>query len=481
MQGRHRTMKMPKMNSPILSLEIHVEEDVVLTRQRARQLASLLGFDAQDQTRIATAVSEIARNALIHAGGGAVAFFLENTMLHGSSPRAAPPGIFTVRIQDRGAGIAHLPVILEGNHASRAGMGLGITGARRLMERFAIESSPGLGTTVLLGKPLPQTAPRLTGQNLGNIAAALRSHVPHHPLEELRQQNQELLRTLGELRTQQEELTRLNRELEETNRGVVALYAELDEKVGHLLASQILKSRFLSHVSHEFRTPLSSILALTNLLLNWTDGELTSEQTKQITFIRKAAEELTTMVNDQLDLAKVEAGMIVVRPVPFTIGDLFATLRGMLRPLFINDAVTLSFEEPSGLPPLLTDQNKVAQILRNFITNALKFTEYGSICVRARLTSVGDAIVFSVTDTGIGIAPEDHARIFEEFIQVEGSVQRRVNGTGLGLPLSKKLAELLGGHVSVQSQVDVGSTFSAIIPCIFGRSCPVAGGRESDR
>jgi signal transduction histidine kinase len=211
-------------------------------------------------------------------------------------------------------------------------------------------------------------------------------------------------------------------------------------------------------------------------LLNWTDGELTSEQTKQITFIRKAAEELTTMVNDQLDLAKVEAGMIVVRPVPFTIGDLFATLRGMLRPLLINDAVTLSFEEPSGLPPLLTDQNKVAQILRNFITNALKFTEHGSVCVGARLTPVGNALVFSVTDTGIGIAPEDHARIFEEFMQVEGSVQRRVNGTGLGLPLSKKLAELLGGHVAVQSQVGVGSTFSAIIPCVFGRSCPVADG-----
>ena len=195
-------------------------------------------------------------------------------------------------------------------------------------------------------------------------------------------------------------------------------------------------------MSHEFRTPLNSMLALSRLLLD-----------------------LTELVNDLLDLAKVEAGKIVIRATEFDVGDLFAALRGMLRPLLLNESVNLVFEEPEGPLLMHTDEGKVSQILRNLLSNALKFTERGEIRVTVR--PAGDGVIaFSVADTGIGIAPDDRQRIFEEFgqSQVENPVQRRVRGTGLGLPLVRRLATLLGGSVSVLSTPGVGSTFTTVIP-----------------
>ena len=142
----------------------------------------------------------------------------------------------------------------------------------------------------------------------------------------------------------------LNQELEDTNRGVVALYAELDERADHLRRADELKSKFLSNMSHEFRTPLNSILALSRLLLARTDGELTPEQEQQVQFIRKAAESLMELVNDLLDLAKVEAGKMMITAVEFEAESLFGALRGMLRPLLVGDAVALIFEDADELP-----------------------------------------------------------------------------------------------------------------------------------
>ena len=253
------------------------------------------------------------------------------------------------------------------------------------------------------------------------------------------------------------------RELEETNRGVVALYSELDDNAKELRRISDLKSRFLSNMSHEFRSPLNTILSMSGFLLSGSSGELTPEQEKEITFIRKAAEGLAALINDLLDLAKVEAGKAVVRSEAFEVADLFETLRGTTNPLLFQGSVILIVEEPVGIPTLHTDEGKVAQILRNFLSNAVKFTERGEIRLAAK-AGPGDTVIFSVTDTGIGIALKDQRRVFEEFNQVEGPVQKRVKGTGLGLPLSRKLADLLGGRVSVRSEPGVGSTFVAVIP-----------------
>ena len=442
----------------ILYMTLQQEHDVVLARQRARQIAALLGCEVQDQTRIGTAVSEIARNAVSYAGGGKVEFFVEGN---------TPPQLLQVCISDQGPGIPALPAILAGQYHSNTGMGLGIVGARRLMDQFDIVSTPGQGTTVWLKKLLPGRAPLLTTPRLTKLVDELTRLRPHDPLAEIQQQNQELIQTLAELQQRQEELERINHELEDTNRGVLALYTELDEKADHLRRADELKTRFLSNMSHEFRTPINSILALARLLLDGVDGTLSPEQVKQVTFIRKAADTVAELVNDLLDLAKIEAGKIMVRPAEFDVRDLFSALRGMLRPLLVTDTVNLTFEEQPGIPILSTDEGKVSQILRNFISNALKFTERGEIKVSAALAPDGEAIVFSVADTGIGIAPEDQDTIFMEFTQLEHPLQKKVKGTGLGLPLCKRLAELLGGHVLVTSTVGVGSTFSAVIPMVY--------------
>src|SRR5579871_4491634 len=445
------------MSLSILSVTIQREHDTVAARQRARQIARLLGFDSQDQTRISTAVSEIARNAFNYAGGGRVEFVLEG--------RVAPQ-LFIIRVTDSGPGIRDLDTILEGRYHSPTGMGLGIIGARRLMDQFQIDSVPGKGTTIWLKKLLPKRASLITTPDLAQIAKSLVQEVPQDAFQELQHQNQELLTALEEIRTRQAELTRLNRELEDTNRGVVALYAELDEQADHLRRADDLKSKFLSNMSHEFRSPLNSILALSGLLLSRADGELSSEQDQQVGFIKKAAHDLLELVNDLLDLAKVEAGKVEARPIHFEASNLFAALRGMLRPLLMNQSVDLVFEDANHIPEIYSDEAKVSQVLRNFISNALKFTERGEVRISAEMDGV-DQVCFSVADTGIGIAPENRDLIFQEFTQVDHPIQRRVKGTGLGLPLSRKLALLLGGDVTVQSELGHGSVFTLRIPLHF--------------
>jgi signal transduction histidine kinase/CheY-like chemotaxis protein len=439
----------------ITSVLIQHEPDVVAARQRTRQIASALGFDSQDQTRLATAVSELARNAYSYAGGGKIEFMIEGQ---------TTPQVMLIRVSDKGPGIVNLGAILEGRYRSSTGMGLGIIGARRLVDQCDIQTAPKQGTAVVLKKMLPHRAPLMTTMRLNEIVGALAVQRPESAFDEVRRQNQELLRALSDARERQEELSRVNQEMEDTNRGVVALYAELDERASHLRRADELKTSFLSDMSHEFRTPLSSILALSGLLLDRADGELTAEQEKQVGFIRRSAEGLLDLVNDLLDLAKIEAGKVEVRPTEFSVAGLFSAVRGMLRPLLMTQTVNLVFEEPETTAALYSDESKVSQILRNFISNALKFTDRGEIRVEAEFNKDPSTVTFSVADTGLGIALEDQERIFEEFTQVENPVQRKVRGTGLGLPLCRKLATLLGGKIDLVSQVGIGSTFSLTIP-----------------
>jgi signal transduction histidine kinase/CheY-like chemotaxis protein len=436
------------------TVDVRSEHDVVLARQRTRAIAAALKFDVQEQTRISTAVSEIVRNAFQYAGGGVVEFELEN----------GAEEMLVICVRDKGRGIGNLDEILSGKYISRTGMGLGIIGAKRLLDHFQIETTPGNGTTITLGKQLPCEAVSASGIDVNELLSSLDRSASETPYGETLQQNKELMRTLDELRARQADLAQLNKELDETNRGVVALYAELNDKADFLQRASELKSHFLSNMSHEFRTPLNSIMALSQILLDRMDGELTQEQERQVLFIRHSAQDLIDLVNDLLDLAKVEAGRVAIRPTAFTVESLFSTLRGMLRPLLMqNSSVSLIFEDPDGIPEMYTDEAKVSQVLRNFISNALKFTERGEVRVCARLGQ-DDTIVFSVADTGIGIAPADQERIFLEWEQVEGKLQKTAKGTGLGLPLSRKLSQLLGGNAYVRSDVGVGSTFFASIP-----------------
>jgi signal transduction histidine kinase len=457
---------------PLITVRIRHEHDVVLARQRARAIARMVGFDSQDQVKFATAVSEIARNAFRYASGGDVSFSIAagrdgrppcNDLRRHWRATAGRTWWLMVRVADRGPGIADIDSILDGSYVSKTGMGLGIAGARKLNDCFAIESASGTGTIVEVGRRLP--APLFSGADAAKIAEGLRTMAPSDAIEELEIQNQEILATMDALVERQAAVDRLNGELAETNRGVLALYAELDDKAAELKRVSEYKSRFLSDISHELRTPLTSVQNLTQILLDRTDGDLTAEQERQVVMIRKSADGLTEMVNELLDLARIEAGKTVIRPAPFSVAELFASLRGTIRPLITNEAVTLIIDEEAAacIPSMHTDEQRVSQILRNFLSNAIKFTEKGSITLSAVSLENG-FVSFSVTDTGVGIAESDLARIFEEFVQVEGPIQRRVRGTGLGLALTKKLADLLGGSVEVESTVGKGSRFTAIIP-----------------
>ena len=452
------------MGLKLLRMDLRYEHDVVLARQRARQIAAALKFDPQDQTRIATALSEIARNAFQYAGGGLVEFSVEKK----------PTPALHISVSDKGRGITNLQEILDGRYVSRTGMGLGLIGAKRLMDFLTVEATFPSGTIVTMGKNIPQRFTGLDRRDLDTLMSKIEAKSPQNPYEELQQQNKELLGALDELRARQMELAHLNRELDETNRGVVALYAELDDRADFLQRASELKSHFLSNMSHEFRTPLNSITALSQILLDRLDGDLSPEQEKQVRFIKGSAQDLMELVNDLLDLAKVEAGKITIRPANFNVSTLFSALRGMLRPLLAQNAsVRLIFDDPEEDIQIYSDEAKVSQVLRNFISNALKFTESGEV----RVSVARDreyTVSFSVSDTGIGIAQEDQERIFQEWTQVEGKLQKVAKGSGLGLPLSRKLAQLLEGNVYVKSELGLGSTFTAIIPTSFQGQTEVA-------
>ncbi|HYP08222.1 MAG TPA: ATP-binding protein, partial [Bryobacteraceae bacterium] len=453
------------MNAPLLTMKLRTEQDVVAARQRSRQIAALLQFDTQEQTRIATAVSEIARNAFRYAGGGRVEFMVD--------------GGLEVRVVDTGPGIPNLDAVLNGRYRSTTGMGLGVLGAQKLMDDFRIDTAAGKGTTVWMRKAMPRRGRQLQSADLAHITGEL-ARSAENPEQELEQQSRELMLTLTDLRVRQEELVQLNRELEDTNRGVVALYAELDEKAEHLRQADRLKSTFLSHMSHEFRTPLNSIMALSKILIDRLDGPLTPEQEKQVSFIHNAARELTDMVNDLLDLAKVEAGKIEVHAAEFDIATLLGTLRGMMRPLNTNPQVQLIIEEPTAdLPPMYSDEAKVAQILRNFISNALKFTERGEVRLHCALDDLSGVVIFTVSDTGIGIASEEQDQVFQQYYQIDSVRQRKVKGTGLGLPLSRKLAELLGGSIGLRSAPGDGSHFSVRLPARYHSGSPSDSAAET--
>lgn len=450
------------MTINLFTLLLRNERDVVQARQQTRDIAALLGFENREQIRLATAASEMARNAFRYARNGKVTFNLCSEI----------PQALEIAVSDSGPGIPKLDVILEGRYKSDTGLGIGIIGTKKLMDGFDIQTSAA-GTLVRMKKRLPETAGFVTKTKAQDVVQRIKSREPESPYEEIVRQNQELLKTHEELRKRQEELAILNRELEDTNRGVVALYAELDDRADYLKRASELKTSFFSNISHEFKTPLNSIISLSRMLLERIDGDLTVEQEKQVHFIAEASRSLSDMINDLLDLARVEAGKVKVRIKTFTVEELFSALKGMLKPLLAdNSSVDLVFEDNTEGATLRTDEGKVSQVLRNFISNAIKFTPQGEISVSATLT--GANVRFAVADTGIGIAPENLERIFEEFIQVENPLQEKFRGTGLGLPLCRNLAALLGGRVWVESEPGRGSKFSTEIPLIYRGEGPSA-------
>ncbi|MBE3559041.1 MAG: GAF domain-containing protein [Ktedonobacteraceae bacterium] len=243
------------------------------------------------------------------------------------------------------------------------------------------------------------------------------------------------------------------------------LFAEVKDKNAALERANQLKSQFLANVTHELRTPLHSIISYGALLLEgFVPGELTAEQQEHLQFMVHRAEDLAHLVNDMLDLSKIEADRIEIKAEPLSLGPCLADVVNQLKPIANEKNLSLNLEINPALPPALADAHRIRQVMINLVSNALKFTEKGGVTIRCIQMKERDMLLISVSDTGIGISPAAMSYIFEAFRQADGSTTRRFGGTGLGLTIARKLIELQGGEIAVESVMGQGSTFSFTLP-----------------
>src|SRR5437660_3950501 len=243
------------------------------------------------------------------------------------------------------------------------------------------------------------------------------------------------------------------------------LFAEVKDKNAALERVNHLKSQFLATVTHELRTPLHSIISYGALILEgFVEGDLTAEQEEHIQFIVRRAEDLSRLVDDMLDLSKIEADRLEVKVEPLALEPSLTEVVSQLKPMASNKGLQLTLEMEASLPMVLADSQRIRQVVINMVSNALKFTEKGRVTIQCALLDRYEMLRISVNDTGIGISPAALDYIFEAFRQADGSTTRRFGGTGLGLTIARKLIELQGGEVSVESVVGQGSTFAFTLP-----------------
>ncbi|MET0236921.1 MAG: ATP-binding protein [Kibdelosporangium sp.] len=441
----------------LLKLSVRGEADVFLLRQRGREVTQAIGLDTQDQTRVATSLSDLGRDVL----DGVVWVSVEFALAVGSRP--------ALRIQLRWQGGRDIPE-----------QKVGWVSASRLMSEVNGRRS-GDERVITLLKNLPASLKEPDRAEVALLRVRLARLTRASALDEMRAQNEELVLTLESLERKQNDLVRLNAELEETNqgvvalynelsgeleetnRGVVALYAELDDKSNQLKEAIEAKTRFWANVSHELRTPINSVIGLSRLLLDRHADPLTAEQHHQAKMISDSGETLLVLVNELLDAAKAESGRLRPQLGTVDLRALFAQLRGTLRPIVPNGDVALVVEDPDVDSQLVTDETMLIRILRNLLSNGLKFTQQGEVSLTAHRDEAGQW-EFRVTDTGIGIPIDEQKRVFEEFHQVPNPLQERTSGTGLGLPYARRLAEILGGNLRLSSTPGEGTEVVFVLP-----------------
>jgi CheY-like chemotaxis protein/signal transduction histidine kinase/CHASE3 domain sensor protein len=289
--------------------------------------------------------------------------------------------------------------------------------------------------------------------------------------EELEEQSRALKESQSQLESQQVELEQTNLQLAETAGRLASQRDDLAKAQGELEARALelqrasrYKSEFLANMSHELRTPLNSSLILAKLLADNPAGNLSDEQVKFAQSIYSAGNDLLNLINDILDIAKVEAGKLEVRPEVTPVAGVAEGLRSMFEPLAARKGLRLELQVAPDVPAtLFTDRQRLEQVLRNLMSNAVKFTERGSVALHVGRRG-DDAIAFEIRDSGIGIEPSQQELIFEAFQQADGTISRRFGGTGLGLAISRDLARLLGGEITLHSVPGEGSTFTAVVP-----------------
>ncbi len=297
--------------------------------------------------------------------------------------------------------------------------------------------------------------------------------------EELEEQSRAIRESQARLELQQVEMEQTNAQLEEQAQILEAQKDELTQSKSALEAQARVveqasryKSHFLANMSHELRTPLNSSLILAKLLADNKHGNLNAEQVRYAQTIQSSGNDLLALINDVLDLSKIEAGHMDIRFAPLRISQLISNLRAVFEPIASDRKLSFLIEPADDIPDIITtDSQRIEQILKNLISNALKFTEKGSVMLRITRLA-GKRLSFSVEDTGIGISHDQQKAVFEPFCQADGTTSRKYGGTGLGLSISRELARLLGGSISLHSEPDQGSTFQLQLPIDAPESLP---------
>ncbi|MQY20852.1 HAMP domain-containing protein [Nocardia macrotermitis] len=298
------------------------------------------------------------------------------------------------------------------------------------------------------------------GVNLNTIMANARTDAL---LGESQRLAGQLQQSNADLEEKAELLVRQNRDIEMKNFEIEQARQEIEERAQQIALASKYKSEFLANMSHELRTPLTSLLILAGVLAQNASRNLTDKQVEFAKVIQSAGKDLQQLIDDILDLSKVEAGKMDVRTEPVALPQLLDYVQSTFRPLTTQKGLRFEVEVAPDVPPQLeTDEQRLRQVLRNLLSNAVKFTETGT--VRLRVCRTGEHIAFSVSDTGIGIAEQNLETIFAAFQQADGTTSRRYGGTGLGLSISRQVANLLGGQISAESRIGVGSTFTLSLP-----------------
>ncbi|MFI7419153.1 HAMP domain-containing protein [Nonomuraea sp. NPDC049684] len=312
--------------------------------------------------------------------------------------------------------------------------------------------------------------------------------------DELQRQQEELRRSNAELEDKAALLAKQNRAIEIQNFQIEQARRTLEERAEQLAVSSRYKSEFLANMSHELRTPLNSLLVLAKLLTENAEGNLTSQQVEFARTIHSAGSALLQLINDMLDLSKVEAGRMDIHPIQVSLPKMVDLLEAAFAPLAQDKGLSFGVEVASDVPSeLRADEQRLQQVLRNLLSNAVKFTPKGEVKLRVAAAPRGvdfdddtlhdatDLLAFQVIDTGIGIAPDKREVIFEAFRQADGTTSRKYGGTGLGLAICRDIARLLGGEIHVESELGRGSTFTLYLPASYTGPLAATDGSTAPR
>jgi signal transduction histidine kinase len=430
------------------------EADIVKVRERVRRLAREMRFDTTTQIKITTAVSELTRNIYEYAKSGAITL----SVAFRADDSTAAAGL-QIAARDNGPGIneTDLRAIMRGQYNSTSGLGVGLTGTRRLMDEFEIESSEGAGTRVTIIKWLPPAEAAGLKERVEALRADFNADDTESAVEELARQNRDFVRILGELEEKREALERLNQQLIDSN-------AELNEANARLREIAELREEFLALTTHDLRSPLTVISGVISFFTSGRLGELSPEQKNMVGMMERNTQNLIELVNDLLDAAKLESGSLQLEFASTDLRALVHEICEPLEPLAREKGIALTEELPAELPLVVrADRAKLRRVIVNLLSNALKFTSKGGRVV-VRVEQFEKLMRVSVADTGVGIAAEDLPLLFDKYEQARHRATRGEKGTGLGLYITRQLVELHGGEIHVESEVGRGSIFSFTLP-----------------